>query len=863
MIGAALANAADRAYASVREPAEGTILTVAREMARQIASDVAHSAEGTRLAPATEAKTQDLAIAQTLEQAVAAGQESVKRGPEMLPALREAGVVDAGGYGLTVLFAGVVAALRGEEPPELDHYEPARIHHPEHHSSTYRFCTNFAVTGHELAPASFIAALEGLGDSVLVVGDSRTLKVHVHTDEPERATAVFAGVGEVSHLDVADMRLQVAERSQRLDSGSVSSQASPRVPSAVASARCGAIAVVSGAGLAQMFAELGVRTIDGGPTLNPSTYELLAAIHDVEAEEVVVLPNSTNVIMAAERAAELSDKQVVVVRATSQQAGLAAAVALAPERSVEENAWALQRALEHLRSGAVAPAARADTLGRFQPGDAVGFVEEEMIAWGEPAETLRRVLESLARGSDGANGNGSSPAELISVLAGAERARSPRGRASPRRPGARRARTARGWPVLLLVAARGGVGFDGGVGIDRARDHHVGMSGAVAIPVVDANPSTFAGIEPLTRAEMLSAPLRWPHPARLCEPLRAPTPKAARGLDALGLHTVGDLLEHLPRESREACTVAELRVGEQATVAVEVRSITARAVRRRGMRPLVEAWVADSTGGMRAVFFNQPWLVEKYPPGTRLVLHGKAGERGSFGVTNHALGADVGAAESASAVGVAGEATTSAGSATVGHYPATEGINSTQLLTLVRDARHALGDVIEPLPAALRHREGLPDRAAALGALHFPRPRRRCRAGTQPPGVRRAAAHPARLPTPPRAAACPARRARAGGAPYAERALAGEGAALHPNRGPARGDRGDLRGFGWHLPHAAPADGGGWQRQDRRGAVGDVARHRARPAGRADGTHGNPRRAALRHHSAAAGRGEVGANPAS
>jgi DAK2 domain fusion protein YloV len=467
LIGAALANAADRAYTSVREPAEGTILTVAREMARQIASDVAHSAEGTRLGPATEAKAQDLAIAQTLEQAVSAGQESVKRGPELLPALREAGVVDAGGYGLTVLFAGVVAALRGEDPPQLDHYEPARIHHPEHHSSTHRFCTNFAVTGHELAPASFIAALEQLGDSVLVVGDSRTLKVHLHTDEPERATAVFAGVGEVSHLDVADMRLQVAERSQRLDAGSSSANGhGGRGPGGGqgqeggsdgalgqrgelegspggrphAQARCGAIAVVSGAGLAQMFGELGVRTIDGGPTLNPSTYELLAAIHEVEAEEVVVLPNSTNVIMAAERAAELSDKQVVVVRATSQQAGLAAAVALAPERSVEENAWALQQALEHLRSGAVAPAARADTLGRFQPGDAVGFVEEEMVAWGEPAETLRMVLHALARGvgdgaadgagdagagdADGAGGadgaNGTQPAELISVLAGAE-----------------------------------------------------------------------------------------------------------------------------------------------------------------------------------------------------------------------------------------------------------------------------------------------------------------------------------------------------------------------------------------------------------------------------------------------------------
>jgi len=441
LIGAALANAADRAYASVRDPAEGTILTVAREMARQIASDVAHATpEGTRLGPATEAQAQDLAIAQTLEGAVVAGQKSVKRGPEMLPALREAGVVDAGGYGLTVLFAGVVAALRGEDPPELDHYEPARIHHPEHHSSTCRYCTNFAVTGHGLNPAGFIGQLEELGDSVLVVGDSRTLKVHVHTDEPERATAVFAGAGEVSHLDVADMHLQMAERDERLGSAAASA-ASPRVASASVSAsasangrggqvqtprtpapaRCGAVAVVSGAGLAQMFGELGVHTIDGGPTLNPSTYELLAAIHEVEAEEVVVLPNSANVRMAAERAAELSDKQVVVIPSTSQQAGLAAAVALAPESSVEENAWALQQALEHLRSGAVAPAARPDAQGRFQPGEAVGFVEDEMVAWGDPGETLRKVLDALAAGADGADGgNGTQPAELVSVLAGAE-----------------------------------------------------------------------------------------------------------------------------------------------------------------------------------------------------------------------------------------------------------------------------------------------------------------------------------------------------------------------------------------------------------------------------------------------------------
>src|SRR5437667_1119401 len=220
LIGAALANAADRAYASVRNPAEGTILTVVREMAHKIVTDVAHSPENPRFGPATAASEQDAAIAETLERAVIAGQESVKRGPELLAVLREAGVVDAGGYGLTLMIAGVVAALRGDEPPELEHHAPARISHPEHSSSTYRFCTNFAVTGSGLSAPRFIAPLEKLGDSVLVVGDSRTLKVHVHTDEPERATAVFAEVGEVSRLDVADMRLQVAQRDERLASAS-------------------------------------------------------------------------------------------------------------------------------------------------------------------------------------------------------------------------------------------------------------------------------------------------------------------------------------------------------------------------------------------------------------------------------------------------------------------------------------------------------------------------------------------------------------------------------------------------------------------------------------------------------------------
>src|ERR1700754_2228725 len=215
LVGAAMARAADRAYDSVREPAEGTILTVVREMAHRVASELAHM-DAPRLAPGDAAERQDTLIADVLERALDAGQQSVRRGPDLLPVLREAGVVDAGGFGLTVIFAGVVAALRGTEAPELDHHAPARVTHPQHVSSTYRYCTNFAVTGEGLDPGAWIPRLEAIGDSVLVVGDQRTLKIHVHTDEPEQATGLFTGAGSVSRLDVADMLEQVQQRSDRL-----------------------------------------------------------------------------------------------------------------------------------------------------------------------------------------------------------------------------------------------------------------------------------------------------------------------------------------------------------------------------------------------------------------------------------------------------------------------------------------------------------------------------------------------------------------------------------------------------------------------------------------------------------------------
>jgi DAK2 domain fusion protein YloV len=394
LIGAAMARAAEQAYGSVRDPAEGTILTVVREMASRIATELAHMPE-TRLGSEAPAERQDALIAEVLERALDAGRHSVQRGPDLLPVLREAGVVDAGGYGLTVLFAGVISALRGGEPPELEHHRAARVTRPQHESSTFRYCTNFAVTGHDLSARGYVSALEAIGDSVLVVGDASTLKVHLHTDDPDAATALFAGAGGISHLDVADMRAQVQERTRRLANG-----AGPTAS--------GLLAVVAGDGIRALYEGLGVYTLDGGATLNPSTRDLLAAIHAIPAEQVVVLPNSPNVVMAAERAAELSERRVVVVPSRSQQAGLAAAVAFDPAKDAAANAAALQDALTRVRTGAVAPAARDDAGGRFATGDAVGFVGEEIVAWGAPSDTLRAVLAALADGT-----------ELITCLAGA------------------------------------------------------------------------------------------------------------------------------------------------------------------------------------------------------------------------------------------------------------------------------------------------------------------------------------------------------------------------------------------------------------------------------------------------------------
>ncbi len=240
-----------------------------------------------------------------------------------------------------------------------------------------------------------------------------------------------------------------------------------------------------------------------------------------------------------------------------------------------------------------------------------------------------------------------------------------------------------------------------------------------------AAPRRFATAEPFTPEELAGAVLHSPpHPSRLAEPVPLKPDRAAKAAAALGIDTVGGLLEHLPArhdDRREATAVADLVPGTDATVIVEVRRIAQRPTRRRRFS-LVEATVADATGPVKAVWFNQPWVVKRLPPGTRVVLHGKYEGRHQIRVSEYEL-AGSGEGVPAAAPGPVAPGAPAVEGHSVGFvpvYPATEGLAAARIRELAWAHREAIADVVEPLPGRLRAAEGLPDRPAALHAVHFP-----------------------------------------------------------------------------------------------------------------------------------------------
>ncbi len=361
----AFRSASDAAYRAVKKPVEGTMLTAIRAMA-----------------DAAERKPELASI-------IAAGDATVLKTREMLPVLTEAGVVDAGAAGLVEIVRGVQAVLTGEalpSPPELEDTLGVDAIHQE--LSLFRYCTVFVVEGEGLEADGLEIELEKIGDSLLVVGDSTALKVHVHTDDPGRALSLGVARGIVEGVEIANMHAQTQEREARLLHAVPDETVAP----------CAVVAVAAGNGNRALFESGGARVVDGGRTMNPSTADLVAAIEAVPAAEVVLLPNNGNVIMSAEQAADHSSKTVRVVPTRSLQTGLAALVAFDPSLRAEANAELMAEAVETVATGAVTIASRDIELNgvSVRKGKWLGLADGEPVAGGETFDDVTRaVLERL------------------------------------------------------------------------------------------------------------------------------------------------------------------------------------------------------------------------------------------------------------------------------------------------------------------------------------------------------------------------------------------------------------------------------------------------------------------------------------
>ena len=377
-----LRGASDAGYAAVREPQEGTMLTVARELAER-----------------AEALDPALPLGDALAEVVAHGEFALARTQEQLDVLRDAGVVDAGGAGVLELVRGIAALVRGEPLPEPEVGTgplPEEAVHRE--LSRYRYCTSFFVEGEEVAPDALERELGAFGDSLLVVGARGAVKVHVHTDEPGRAIALATSVGVIEEVSIENMHVQTAVREERIThSGPPPSTAGP--------AATAVVAVVAGAGNARLFRDLGAAAIvEGGQTMNPPTSQLLEAIDGLDAAGAVLLPNNKNVILAAEQAAAEAGKPVEVVETTSMQAGLAALVPFDAAAALDENAREMREAATAVRSGAVAPASRAATIDGIEvaEGEFLGLADGAAVAAGASVEEVARAVAAhlLEPGAD-------------------------------------------------------------------------------------------------------------------------------------------------------------------------------------------------------------------------------------------------------------------------------------------------------------------------------------------------------------------------------------------------------------------------------------------------------------------------------
>lgn len=386
--------AVEVAFNAVRKPVEGTILTVLRDTA----------------SAARKARKKKMELEEGLRFIVGEAYASVQRTPDLLPVLKENGVVDAGGFGLAIFFDSFVSALTGRSDTLGDELAFARTAAPkveieqinDWEGSAYMYCNEFLVDSDTLDPEEALDFLHTMGDCELCVGSVPKFKVHVHSNTPDKVLAYFLERGQISEVFIHNMKLQSEERSAKLEQ----EQEAETKP-------IGFVAVAVGSGNAAILESLGVDyVVSGGQTMNPSTKELLDAVNSVNAEAAIILPNNSNIIMAAQSCSEVSDKPCAVVPTKSVPEAFSAMFAFDETASLEENVEAMTEARDEVKTGEVTRAIKdsKDVHGNpIHDGDVIGIADGELEVVSDSIEdATMRILEVLE----------AEDADTLTILAG-------------------------------------------------------------------------------------------------------------------------------------------------------------------------------------------------------------------------------------------------------------------------------------------------------------------------------------------------------------------------------------------------------------------------------------------------------------
>ncbi len=386
----ALEAGVETAYKAVMKPVEGTILTVAKDAAKK-ASKAAR-------------KTDDLVS--LMEQTLKEAKESLDRTPDLLPVLKEVGVVDSGGQGLVTIYEGFLSVLEGKELPEvsisgpsMDELVSAEHHKAQMHMKTedihFGYCTEFMVKfkkekteQNPFSEDDFRNELNEHGDSLLVVSDEELVKVHIHTEKPGDMLSLAQSYGDLINIKIENMREQhtaILESENNEPKAKVPEKKKP----------FGIITVSMGAGIEELFKSLGATVvIAGGQTMNPSTEDIVKAIEEAHAEKLIILPNNGNIVMAAEQAASVVDEEVAVVKTKTVPQGISALLAFNPSASLEENQESMTEAVGHVKSGQITFAVRDTSIDgvEIKKDDFMGIFDGKIVT---SMKSQKEAVEAL------------------------------------------------------------------------------------------------------------------------------------------------------------------------------------------------------------------------------------------------------------------------------------------------------------------------------------------------------------------------------------------------------------------------------------------------------------------------------------